>query len=62
MRRTHQICHDVDGERQGDEERRPATCSVHEHVVKRREDDGIEDLPDKADRPRAGVHDGLARL
>ena len=51
-RREDQIRHKVDSERQGDEERQPASCGLHEHVAKRRNDDGIEDLPDEADRLR----------
>jgi hypothetical protein len=47
-----QIRDEVDGEGQGYEKREPAPRGLHEHIAKRRDDDGVEDLPDEADRPR----------
>jgi hypothetical protein len=51
-RREDQIRNEVDGERQGDEQRQPAPSELHEHEAEGRDDDRIEDLPNEADRPR----------
>ena len=47
-----QIRHEFGSEGQGDDNREPASRGLHEHEAKRRDDDGVEDLPDEADRPR----------